>query len=382
MLHTISNEGTIVTPSSVRASDSGAAKLRWLLLAMLAVLALVAAACGDALDDEVVDIDDDDDEVVEEEDEEEEEEEDEVVEDDDANGYPDRPIELVVPWAAGGGTDQVARLVAEGLSDELGQQVNVVNQTGGGGAVGHTAIAEGDPDGYTIGLATVEIAMMRHMGLTDVGIDDLAPIAQVNFDPAGVTVAEDAPWESVDDILADAEASPGDLTASGTGRGGIWDMARAGMLLEAGMEEADITWVPSEGAAPALQELVAGGIDISFASLPENASMIVDERARPLAIMADERSDDFPDVPTLAEEGYDVTIGAWRGLTAPDGTPDDVIATLEDATQTVVESDEYIEFMENAGFGIVWRDSAEYGDFMQEQDAEFAELMEAAGLTE
>ena len=365
-----------------------------LLLAMLSVLALVVAACGDALDDEAVgddpadepdeDVDEPEDDAVEDDDAEEAPEEDEEEDADAAadDDYPDRPIEVIVPWDAGGGTDQVARTLAEGLSDELGQQVNVVNQTGGGGAVGHTAIATAEPDGYTIGLTTVEIAMMRHMGLADVSVDDMAPIAQVNFDPAGITVADDAPWESVDDLLSDAEENPGEITGSGTGRGGIWDMARAGMLLEAGMEEGDITWVPSEGAAPALQELVAGGIDVSFASLPENASMINEERARPLAIMADEPSDDFPDVPTLADEGYDVSIGAWRGLTAPDGTPDDVIATLEEATQTVVESDEFIELMDNSGFGIVWRDSGEYGEFMQEQDAEFAELMEAAGLAE
>ena len=369
-------------------------------MAMLAVLVLLAAACGDVLDEEVVDAPPDDDpddaEVDEPEEPEdpdddpndepdedpEDDQEDEADEEVAANGYPEQPIELVVPWAAGGGTDQVARLIAQGLSEELGQQVNVVNQTGGGGAVGHTAIATADPDGYTIGLATVEIAMMHWMGLTDISVDDMEAVAQVNFDPAGITVRDDAPWEDFQDLLSHVEENPGELTASGTGRGGIWDMARAAMLMEAGMEESDIIWVPSEGAAPALQELVAGGIDVSFASLPENAAMIEEGRARPLVIMADEPADDFPDTPTLASEGLDVEIGAWRGITTPVGAPDDVIATLEDAVQAVVESDEYIEFMGNSGFGIEWRDAEEFSSFMAEQDQEFGELMQAAGLDE
>jgi tripartite-type tricarboxylate transporter receptor subunit TctC len=327
---------------------------------MVAGLALLAAACGDVIDDELAG----------------------NGPEDGGNAYPTRPIELIVPWDAGGGTDRVARALAEGLSAEFGQQVNVVNRTGGGGATGHTAIANADPDGYTIGLSTVEIAMMRHMGLADVSISDMAPIAQVNFDPAGITVADGAPWGSVADLIADVEQNPQGITGSGTARGGIWDMGRVALLLEAGLDEDAITWVPSEGSAPALQELVAGGVDLSFASLPENAAMINEGRARPLAIMADQRSEDFPDVPTLAEEGYDVSIGAWRGLTAPEGTPDDVIAVLEEATRTVVESDHFIELMNNSGFGIVWRDSATFGSFMAQQDEEFAELMSAAGLTQ
>jgi tripartite-type tricarboxylate transporter receptor subunit TctC len=296
--------------------------------------------------------------------------------------FPEGPIELIVPWAAGGGTDSVARIVAELLSEELGETVNVVNRTGGGGAVGHTAIATGEPDGHTIGLATVEIAMMHWMGLADVTIEDMEPVGQVNLDPAGVTVRDDAEWQDIHEFLAAVEEDPGALTGSGTGRGGIWDLARAGMLLEAGLEEDAIRWVPSEGAAPALTELVAGGIDISFASLVENVSMLEEGRVRALAIMAEERSEQFPDVPTLMEEGIDWEVGAWRGITAPAGTPDEVVAVLEDALQTVVQSDEFVEFMDDSGFGIVWRDAEEFGQFMQESNETMGGIMREAGLAE
>jgi tripartite-type tricarboxylate transporter receptor subunit TctC len=300
---------------------------------------------------------------------------------DKAPNYPSGPVQLIVPWAAGGGTDSVARFVGKELADRLGTQVNVVNRTGGSGVVGHSAIATARPDGSTIGLATVEITMMHWQGLTDLTYEQLTPIAQVNSDPAGVTVAKDAPWQDVKALIADAEANPGELTASGTGRGGIWNLAEAGMLLEAGADPNAIKWVPSEGAAPALQELVAGGIDMSTSSLVENRTMIDSGEVKPIAIMADERSEQFPDVPTLKEQGIDFQMAAWRGITGPAGMPDDVVAELGCHLDDIVHSDEYADFMGKTGFGIAWKGPEEFATFMAEEDAAKGEIMEAAGLT-
>jgi tripartite-type tricarboxylate transporter receptor subunit TctC len=176
-----------------------------------------------------------------------------------AQSYPGRPVSMVVPWAAGGGTDRIARMVATLLEKELGVPVSVVNRTGGGGAIGHTAISTARPDGYTIGMATVEITMMHWLGLAPVKHTDLTPVAQLNFDPAGVSVRADARWNTIQELIDHVKANPGRLRASGTGRGGIWDLARAGMLNTLGLPENAIPWVPSEGAAPALTEVVAGG---------------------------------------------------------------------------------------------------------------------------
>jgi tripartite-type tricarboxylate transporter receptor subunit TctC len=299
---------------------------------------------------------------------------------DSAPDFPRRPIELIVPWAAGGGTDSVARFLGTELAQRLGTQVNVVNRTGGGGAVGHSAIATARPDGTTIGLATVEITMMHWQGLTELTHEQLTPIAMVNSDPAGVTVRADAPWADTGQLLAEAQARPGGLTASGTGRGGIWDLARAGMLLEAGLPADAIRWVPSEGAAPALQELVAGGISISTASLVENQAMIHAGRAKALAVMAEQRDPKFPDVPTLREQGVDFTMAAWRGIAGPEGLPEDVVSELACHLDGIVHGPAYAEFMNTAGFGIVWRGPQDFGAFMAQQDAEKGEIMRAAGL--
>ena len=299
---------------------------------------------------------------------------------DTAPDYPSRPIELIVPWAAGGGTDSVARYLGTQLAERLGTQVNVINRTGGSGVVGHSAIATARPDGSTIGLATVEITMMHWQGLTDLTYEQLTPIGLVNEDPAGVTVRADAPWTDVQALLAEAGAQPGALTASGTGRGGIWDLARAGMLLEAGLPPDAIRWVPSEGAAPALQELVAGGVDVSTASLVENQTMIQAGRAKALGVMAEERDPKFPDVPTLREQGIDITMAAWRGIAGPAGLPEDVVGELSCHLEAIVHSPAYEEFMGTAGFGIVWRNAQDFGAYLAQQDAEKGEIMRAAGL--
>jgi tripartite-type tricarboxylate transporter receptor subunit TctC len=136
--------------------------------------------------------------------------------------YPERPITLIVPWAAGGGTDATARIIGTLLEKEVGQPVNVVNRTGGSGVVGHSAIAQATPDGYTIGIITVEIGMMHWQGLTDLTGASYTPLGLVNFDPAGLQVAADSPYKTANDLIAAIKANPGKLKASGTGQGGIW----------------------------------------------------------------------------------------------------------------------------------------------------------------
>ncbi|MFJ6280591.1 tripartite tricarboxylate transporter substrate binding protein [Arthrobacter subterraneus] len=294
--------------------------------------------------------------------------------------FPSGPIELIVPFDAGGGTDAVGRLIANELSERLDEQVNVVNRTGGGGVVGHQAIANAAPDGRTIGMATAELAMLHHQGLTDVNPEDVTAISQMNADPAGITVTADAPYETIQDLLDAAEANPGELVASGTGQAGIWHVALAGLLMEAGLEPDAIRWVPSEGAAPALQELVAGGIDVSAASLAENRTMIDAERVKALAVMSAEPAPGFDDVPTLADEGIDYEMGTWRGIAGPAGMDEDTVAELECHLGDIAEAEEFTSFMEESGLNINYRNAEEFAAFMAEDDAAKGEILEAAGL--
>ena len=216
-----------------------------------------------------------------------------------AQNYPVRPITLIVPWGAGGGTDATARIIGSLLEKDLGQPVNVVNRTGGSGVVGHSAIATAPADGYTIGMITVEITMMHWAGLTELNYKDYTPLSLMNIDPAAVTVRADSPYKTVNDLLNAAKANPGKFKASGTGQGGIWHLALAGMLKDQKMELSATPWVPSNGAAPAMNDLAAGGIEFVTCSLPESRALIDAGKARPLAVMAAQPSGLYPNVPTL-----------------------------------------------------------------------------------
>ena len=295
--------------------------------------------------------------------------------------YPNRPVQVIVPWGAGGGTDATARIIASLLEKELKQPFNVVNRTGGSGVVGHDAIAKAAPDGYTIGMITVEITMMHHVGLTPLKHTDYTPIGLVNADPAGVNVRVDSPYKSMKDLLGAIKANPGKLKASGTGQGGIWHLAIAGLLKDQGIDPGALPWVPSQGAAPGLQDLVAGGVDVVPCSIPEARSMIDGGKVRALAIMDANPPALYPNVPTLKKElGTNWQIAAWRVIAAPKGVPANVQNTLTTALKKVYDSKEYKEFMASRGFGVVWADPAGTTKFMAESDKNLGAALKAVGL--
>ncbi|MEY3062823.1 MAG: hypothetical protein RI994_2075, partial [Pseudomonadota bacterium] len=298
-----------------------------------------------------------------------------------AQNYPVRPITLVVPWGAGGGTDATARIIGSLLEKDLGQPVNVVNRTGGSGVVGHAAIASAQPDGYTIGLATVEIGMMHWQGLTDLTSASYTPIGLVNADPAGVQVRADSPYKTVNELLAAIKANPGKFKASGTGQGGIWHLAIAGLLRDQKIDPAALPWVPSNGAAPGLQDMMAGGIEVAPVSLPEARSLIDAGKVKSLAIMNDKPSALYPNVPTLkAAIGSDWTMAAWRGIVAPKGLPAPVRDKLAEAVRKVATSKEYNDFMSSRGFGVIYAGPDDFAKFMVKSNTELGATMKAVGL--
>ena len=262
--------------------------------------------------------------------------------------YPNRPIQMICPWGAGGGTDATARIVAALLEKDIGQPVNVVNRTGGSGVVGHSAIATAQPDGYTLGIITVEIAMMHWQGLTALTPKDYTPLALMNEDPPGIQVKAESPYKTVKDLADAIKAAPaGKFKASGTGQGGIWHLALVGWMQAMGLPANQVAWVPSNGAAPAMQDLAAGGIDLTTCSVPEARAMIDAGKARSLALMAPQRAAAFKDIPTLKEAmGIDFTTGAWRGFAAPKGLPADM-ATKLTAARIVISGGRALQSSEN-----------------------------------
>ncbi len=295
--------------------------------------------------------------------------------------YPERPITLIVPWGAGGGTDATARIIGTLLEKELGQPVNVVNRTGGSGVVGHSAIAQATPDGYTIGIITVEIGMMHWQGLTELNGASYTPVGLVNADPAGVEVPADAPYKTINDLVAAIKANPGKLKASGTGQGGIWHLAIAGMLQDLKVDPASVPWVPSNGAAPGLQDMIAGGVQIAPVSLPEARALIDAGKVKSLVVMADAPAALYPNVPTLkAATGSNWTMAAWRGIAAPKNIPPEARDKLVAAIRKIVTSKDYTEFMAKQGYGVIYAAPEDFARFMAKSDADLGATMKAVGI--
>lgn len=294
---------------------------------------------------------------------------------------PERPVTYVVPWGAGGGTDANSRMLASLLERQMGQPFNVVNRTGGNGVVGHSAIATGEPDGYTIGAVTVEITTMHHAGLTELNQDNVTPIALVDIVPASVLVSKDSPYNTLEELLADAKANPGKLTGSGTAQGGIWHLALAGMLNAEGMDPAAIRWVPSDGAAAAMQELIAGGVDVATPALSEGKALVESGELKALAYMHDTRMSALPDVPTTKESlDSDWTLAAFITVSGPEGMPEEITCSYEKAALAAFETQEWADFKASRGSDVVVMGSADLGTMMSSTSDNLGATMKAIGI--
>ncbi len=226
--------------------------------------------------------------------------------------------------------------------------------------------------------------MMHWQGLTKLTYKDYTPLALFNEDPAGLQVSATSSWANAKDALeAIRKSEKGQYKASGTGQGGIWQLALAGMEQAAGIAPDQVQWVPSQGAAPGLQDMVAGGVDMVPCSLPEAKSLIDAGKVKSLAVMSEKRNDVFPDVPTLKEAtGIDFTLGAWRGFAGPKNLPKDVTDVLVPALKKIYDGAEYKDFMAKRGFGIVYEAPPEFEAFMAKRDAFFGKTMKALGLAQ
>lgn len=296
-----------------------------------------------------------------------------------SSDYPNKTITIVCPWNAGGGTDRVSRFLADALKTALDVPCVVQNKTGGSGAVGHSFGRHAKPDGYTITMGTFELSTMHWMGISELTHAHYTPLMQVNQDAAALIVRKDAPWQSLQEFLDHVKANPGKVQMSGTATGGAWDLARAGFQIAAGLPVDSILWIPTEGSAPSLVELMGGHIDVVCCSVPEAAAQIEAGELRVLAVMAPERLADYPDYPTCKEAGVPWEMVGWRGLLLPLETPEAIVSKLTETLAAITASEEYRSFMKQNGFGIALKQGQDFKAFLQTEDAKWKEVIEATG---
>ena len=301
--------------------------------------------------------------------------------------YPDKPLNAICPWGAGGGTDSCLRAFCMALEKQLGQTIVVDNRTGAGGVTGHEAIADAEPDGYTFGMITFEVVTYKALENSDyVSYENYDPLCRLNADPAGLTVnkkwAEANGIANLNDFIEYCKAHPGEVRMGGSSANSVWHIAGGYFMNAAGVEFQMVTF--SDGAASAVQA-AAQGVDIEgvTVSLAEARNFIESGDLVCLGLMAEERIDNdvFGAIPTCKEQGVDAFYATWRGLALPNGVDDAIRTKLMDACAAAIEDPDFVEYMKNAGLGIAWMDAAEYKAFLQQQeDTDVPAAMTAAGI--
>ena len=289
-----------------------------------------------------------------------------------AQAYPDRPIRLVVPYAAGGGTDAIARVIAQGMTEQLGQQLVVENNGTAGGNVATAQAAKADPDGYTLLMANQGPMTVNPHLFKNVKIDPLTafdPVTLIAEAPLVVVVPEGSPFTNFQALVEKAKSNPGGLTYGSAGNGSASHLATLLLAQTAGL---DMVHVPYKGAGPAITDLIGGRLDFMITTLPSVVGFLDSGKAKPLAVTMQERSARLPEVPTIAESGFpNYLAAAWYGFAVPKGTPPEIVAKLREATVAATKTDTVKRSLDVEGAVVIGNTPEEFGTFMQ---GEFAAL--------
>ncbi|HJV73092.1 MAG TPA: tripartite tricarboxylate transporter substrate binding protein BugE [Noviherbaspirillum sp.] len=298
-----------------------------------------------------------------------------------AQTYPNKPIRLIVPFAPGGTTDIVARIVGDKLGKELGQPVVIENRGGGGGSIGAAAVAKAEPDGYTIGVSTISTHAVNAACNPKLGYDpvaDFAPITNMARTPNVLTVNPKFPAQDFKQFLDYVKKNPGKLNYATSGTCSIQHMVGEQFKASTGTF---ILHIPYRGAGPALNDLLGGQVDMMFDNLPSSMSHIQANKLRPLAIAWNKRLDALPNVPTFAEIGLkQVNDPAWYGLVAPAKTPDEIIKKLNAATLKVLQLPEVKERLKTSGAEPAGNSPAEHAAEIKTELEKMRNLIKKQGI--
>ena len=300
-----------------------------------------------------------------------------------AADYPVRPIKLVVPYAAGGPTDVLGRLVADYLGRDLKQAVIVENKPGAQGAIGAEAVAHAEPDGYTLFVAAGSIIVLNPMLYKKLSYDpvkDFRMLALVTDLPVVMEVHPSVPAKTVAEFVANAKQNPGKLNFGSAGTGGTIHLAGEMFKQMAGIE---MTHVPYKGAGPALTDLLSGNIQVMFDSMGTALPPVKAGLLRPLGVSSTQRSPDLPDVPTIAESGYpDYAVSVWYGIVAPSKLPDEIAQKISASLDRALNDDTFRASLERIGFPVFRpRSAAAITEFIDADRARWSGVIKAQNIS-
>jgi tripartite-type tricarboxylate transporter receptor subunit TctC len=288
--------------------------------------------------------------------------------------FPDKPIRLVVPFAAGGGTDLIARTLGAGMSTELGQQVIVDNKPGAGTIIGTDAVAKSAPDGYNIVIASFAHAINPSLQpkLPFDTSKAFTPITLIGKGPNVLVVRADSPFKTVKDIIDAARAKPGKLTYASQGNGTSAHLAGE---MFTNLTKVEMIHVPYRGAGPAITDLLGGQVDMIFGTAAAVANFVDGGKLRAIAVTTAEPSPAYKGVPTVAQTVPGYAVESWYGLYAPAGTPAEVIAKLNAAAKKAAKSPEFSKKVEHEGLVVTATDPAELDRYVKAEEARWRKIV-------
>lgn len=293
--------------------------------------------------------------------------------------FPSESIEIIIPYAAGGSTDVSVREMASIAEDTCGTDVIASNQTGSAGAVGFTATANAEPDGYTVGATATELSYLYQLDLTQVSPEDLKGVMRYALNPHVYFVPSDSPYESIDDLISAAEDGQ-NINAASSGTGSVYHLAVAGMALEAGVPD-QFTNLPFDGGAAAVQAVMGGQADMTTVVLSEAISQVESGRLRPLAVAGEERIEAISDTPTLQESGIEWTSASHLGLAVPVDTPDDRVQTLNECLREAIETEQFQQSMQEQNLTLDYLPPDEFDQYLRDLSDQYGRVIEEVGIT-
>jgi len=299
-----------------------------------------------------------------------------------AQAYPAKPIKVIVPFPAGGGTDLIAREVTSKVQASKGWSFVVENRPGTGGNIGIDAVAKSPADGYTIGLgqtSNLAINPTLYKKMPYDSVKDLAPIGLVASAPLVLVVGETSPFKTLGEVVAAAKAKPGSLNMAFSGNGTVAHLASVLFQKSAGVE---FTHVPYKGAAQASTDVVSGRVDLYLSSVPTLIGYIKNGKMRPIAVTSLKRVDDLPQVPTIAESGVkDFEAVTWFGFVAPTGTPKDIVALLNAEFNKALQSPDVKKKLSDQGADVLGGSPETFATTIKNDLARWAPIVKASGAT-
>jgi len=290
-----------------------------------------------------------------------------------AEPYPTRPVTIIIPPGAGGGTDLLFRALAKATEPHLGQPIVVVNKPGAGGAIGTAEIARAKPDGYTIGAVLQQIYLPMMRPELSYRQKDFTYLMMVNADPMVVTVKADKPWKNMKDLIEASKQAPGKITVGNCGPGCISHLTAGMIERNAGIK---LAHVPFDGHAPGRTALLGGHLDIMVMTPSEAVDFIKVGQIRALAVADAKRTPILPDVPTMKEAaGFDIVSSGWRSVGGPAGIPADIRAKLATAFKRGMDEPAFREFAQKNGFQLEYMDSQQMASFIAKEGLEWEQTL-------